>query len=84
MVFLVPVDVALVRFDLVVPSRDGPVVRPDAIHFCGLIDRNPDVRHRANHTSKPYSRSTTDGNPMETKVMAERVGFESAVKRSFN
>ena len=75
-VFLVPVDVAPVRFDLVVPSRDGPVVRPDAIHFCGLIDRDSEVRHKANHTSKPYNRSTTARNTMETKVMAERVGFE--------
>ena len=72
----VPVDVAPVRFDLVVPSRDGPVVRPDAIHFCGLIDRDTEVRHKANHTSKPYNRSTTARNTMETKVMAERVGFE--------
>jgi len=74
-VFGVPVDVAPVGFDLVGPTNDGPVVRPDALHLGGLIDRYPAVRHKANHTSKPYSLSTTDGNPMETKVMAERVGF---------
>ncbi len=83
-VFRMAVEVAPIGFDLVVPACDGPVVRPDALHFRGLIDRYPAVRHKANHTSKPHSLSTTDRNPMETKVMAERVGFEPTLEFPLN
>ena len=44
------------------------------------IDRNAAVRHKANHSSKSYNRSTSDRNPMQTKVMAEGEGFEPPVR----
>ena len=80
MVLFVPVDVTPIRLDLVVKGEDRLEVGPDAAYFRGLIYRNAAVRHNANHTLKPYNRSTTDRTPMQTKVLAERGGFEPPVQ----